>query len=561
MGTVLVSIGKDDDFAVFEVVQGKAFINAGPQGSNEAAEFLIGEDLIQMLLFNVQGFAAEGKDSLETTIPALLGAAACGITFHDEELVILPVASGAAGELADQRSGLQLAGFTDVVTGFAGSFPGLGGTHRLGDDGVGNFLVFQVVQPVQQLLGNDGFHSGAHFTVAEAALGLAFKLGILDHGGQDTGEAFAEIFTCQVVILFLQQADAAGIIVEALCKGGFKTGLVGAALRCVDVVDIREEAFGVAVGILDGSTADDRVTLAFNIDDIFLQGVFAGIQITDIIGNASVIAEDTGAAVRIGNPLIREGDADAAVQVRQLLQAAGDSFSMEADVLENLVVRKETNQGALFTGVAENFQRTFGLAGVDFAGGGIHSAGEGHTVMGPVEEDVDGEPLAQGVDDAGADAVETAGIVIVLTVELAAGMKHGEDDFNAGLVHGRVVVHGHAAPVVIDAGGAVLVQGDGHFGSEAVGRFVDGVVHDLPQEMVKAAGRSSTDIHAGAHTHSLQAFQHLDITGIIGLGCHGFTPLGLSTKGPNDDSILYHKMCLKRKGNTRFCKLYSLQNQ
>jgi len=32
---------------------------------------------------------------------------------------------------------------------------------------------------------------------------------------------------------------------------------------------------------------------------------------------------------------------------------------------------------------------------------------------------------------------------------------------------------------------------------------------------------------------------------------------GFHTKGPNDDSILYHKMCPKRKGNTRLCNRFS----
>ena len=169
---------------------------------------------------------------------------------------------------------------------------------------------------------------------------------------------------------------------------------------------------------------------------------------------------------------------------------------------------------------------------MDFAGGRIRLTGEGHAVMGPVEEHIDGEPLAQRVNDAGTDAVETTGIVIVFTVELAAGVQHGEDDFHTGLVHGGMFIHGHAATVVINAGGAVLVKRDGDFRSEAVGRFVNRIVHDFPQKVMQTAGRGCTDIHAGAHTHSLQAFQHLDITGIIGLGCHGFTPLGLSHERP-----------------------------
>ena len=82
--------------------------------------------------------------------------------------------------------------------------------------------------------------------------------------------------------------------------------------------------------------------------------------------------------------------------------------------------------------------------------------------MGPVEEHIDGEPSAQGVDNAGTDAVQAAGIVVVLVVELASGMQDGEDDFHAGLMQGRVVVHGHAAAVIPDTGGTVLVQGDRH---------------------------------------------------------------------------------------------------
>ena len=158
--------------------------------------------------------------------------------------------SGAAGQLADQRRRLQLACLAYVVPGLAGGFPGLVGANGFGHDGGSDFLVLQVVQPVQQLLGDDGFHSGAHLTVAQTPLGLALKLGILDHGGQDTGEPLPEILTGQVVVLFLQETDPARIIIEALGEGSFETGLVSAALRGVYIVDIREETFREAVGIL-----------------------------------------------------------------------------------------------------------------------------------------------------------------------------------------------------------------------------------------------------------------------------------------------------------------------
>ena len=301
---------------------------------------------------------------------------------------------------------------------------------------------------------------------------------------------------------------------------------MGAALGCVDVVDIGEKAFGEAVGILDGGAADDGVPFALDIDDIFLEGVLAGVEVADVVLDAAVIAEDPGAAVRVRDALVREGDADAAVQVGQLLQAAGDGFGLETDVFKDLIVREEADQGALLPGVAQDFQRACRMTGEDLAGGGIHFAGEGHAVVGPVQENVDGEPLAQRVHDGSADAVETAGIVVILVIEFAAGVENGEDDFDAGLVHGGMLIHGHAAAVVPDTGGAVLMKRDGNFGSETVGGFVDGVVHNLPQQMVKAAGRGRADIHTGAHTDGFEAIQHLDVTGVVGLGCqwvHSFS--------------------------------------
>ena len=394
---------------------------------------------------------------------------------------------------------------------------------------------------LRMLSRHNGFHGGTHFAVAQASLGLAFELGILDHGGQDAGQPFAEILAREVVVLFLQQADPAGVVVEALGEGRFEAGFVGAALRGVDIVDVGEKALGIAIRILDGGAADDGVALSLDIDDVLLQGVLTGVQVTDVVNDAAVIAEDAGTVFRVGNPLVREGDLYAAVEVGKLLQAAGDGLGMETDVLKDLVIREETHQGAFLPGVTEDFQGTDGLAGMDLPGGGIRLAGEGHAVMGPVEEDVDGEPFAQRIDDTGADAVKAAGIVIILVVEFAARVQNGEDDLHARDVHGRVVVHGHAASVVPDAGGAVLMQGDGYFRREAVGGFVDRVVHDLPQQVVQAAGRGGADIHAGTHADGLETLQHLDIPGIISLGRHGFTPSG-QWESPNVNTILYHKM-------------------
>ena len=98
--------------------------------------------------------------------------------------------------------------------------------------------------------------------------------------------------------------------------------------------------------------------------------------------------------------------------------------------------------------------------------------------------------LRQRVDDAGADAVEAAGGLVVALLELPAGVEHREDHLERALLRLRVLVHRDAAPVVRDGdGGAVGVKRHRDVRCVAVHRLVDGVVEDLPDEMVQPGGR------------------------------------------------------------------------
>ena len=50
---------------------------------------------------------------------------------------------------------------------------------------------------------------------------------------------------------------------------------------------------------------------------------------------------------------------------------------------------------------------------------------------------------------------------------------------------------------------------------EAARRLVDGVVHDLPQNVVQPLHARRTDVHAGAQAHRVQPFEDLYVLGII----------------------------------------------
>ncbi len=130
--------------------------------------------------------------------------------------------------------------------------------------------------------------------------------------------------------------------------------------------------------------------------------------------------------------------------------------------------------------------------------------------------DFDAHPLAEGVDDACADAVQTRGDFVAAAAELAAGVQHGHDDLERGLLHLWLQVDGDTPTVVRDGDRAVSV--DGHLDTVVVAgeRLVDGVVDELVDHVVQAVDIGVADVHARSAPNSLEAFEHLNIrAGVI----------------------------------------------
>ena len=123
------------------------------------------------------------------------------------------------------------------------------------------------------------------------------------------------------------------------------------------------------------------------------------------------------------------------------------------------------------------------------------------------------ELLRQRIDDAGADAVQAAGGLVVARLELAAGVQGREDHLEGALLRLRMLVDRNAAAVVRDRDrrlpSSCSVTRDVR--GVAVHRLVDGVVEDLPDEMMQAGGADAADIHAGTLADGLEPFENGDV--------------------------------------------------
>src|SRR5262249_54111268 len=154
-------------------------------------------------------------------------------------------------------------------------------------------------------------------------------------------------------------------------------------------------------------------------------------------------ATGVGQVERLPGHLVLEGDLQSAVDVTHVLQAGLDDLRVEVRGLEDLRVGLEIDDRPVAAGGANFFKVRSRLA-----------APVGLPPLAAVGADGGDELLRQGVDDGGADAVQTAGVeVVVVVAELAAGVQHGQDHFQAGPLELGVDIDGDAAAVVLHGDG------------------------------------------------------------------------------------------------------------
>ena len=209
----------------------------------------------------------------------------------------------------------------------------------------------------------------------------------------------------------------------------------------------------------------------------------------------------------------RPADLDAAEQVGLGARHAEEARGLEGGALaEDLLVGLEAHLGAapVLDG-AQLLQLALRLA-----------AAEGHGVELLAAGDLHLELLGQRVDDGDADAVQAAGGVVDLAVELAARVQRGHDHFEGGLrLELGMRIDGDAAAVVGDGEEPVGLHLHLDPGGVAGHRLVHGVVDHLGEQVVERLLVGAAHVHAGPAAHRLEAFEHLDVGSRIALPALG----------------------------------------
>ena len=423
------------------------------------------------------------------------------VALDDEDLRQRRILDRAVGELAGQQGVLQRGLAAGEVARLARRLAGPGRRYRLVDDLVG--LLRVLLEEVAQLLVDDGADEALDPGVAELRLGLALELRVAQLDRDHRREALADVLAGEVrVLALLEQALLLRVAVDRAGQGGAEAAEVRAALVRVDVVGEGEDGLLVGGVPLHRHLDGPLLGLALDEDDLLVDGVLVLVEVDDEVADAAVVLELGALALA---PLVDQDDPHATREEGRLAQALLEHVPFEVERLEDLGVGAEGDRRAGLLRRRALLQRALGRPAL--------------VVLRPdvaVALDVDVQRLRQRVDHGHPDPVQAAGDLVAPAVpELPAGVQHGEDDLDGGLL-----LLGHdgdrdAAPVVDHRDRAVGM--DRHLDGVAVAGqgLVHRVVYDLVDEVMQAPRAGRPDVHPGALADSLEPFEDGDVLGVV----------------------------------------------
>ena len=220
--------------------------------------------------------------------------------------------------------------------------------------------------------------------------------------------------------------------------------------------------------------------------------------------DSAFILHDLGAVLRSVS-FIGQDDPYTGVEEGLFAESLMQCFESILNGVEDLVIRKESDRCSGRLAGPDHFQIRLRFA-----------AGESLTVYLPVVRiDGDFQPLGEGVYDRSADAVQTSGEMISLAAEFSSRMKHRINDCDSGQSDLGLNADRNTSSVVGDFDDLSRKDLYIDLGAVSCKCLIDGVVHDLIHQMMKACRSGRSDIHTGTLAYSFQSFKDLNVGSVV----------------------------------------------
>src|SRR5262245_48438024 len=354
------------------------------------------------------------------------------------------------------------------------------------------------VERVLERRAHDAVDERRHLRVVEALLRLALELRVRDLDGEHRDQALAHVLGGDREAARHEVVDRQ-VVAHRLREAGAEAVLVRPARRGRDAVHEGEDALVRRLGPRERGVQVEVVLLLVDREDLARERRRAALadDLPEVRPEPVIVAID---GLRAG-ALVVELDGEAAVEIRLRLERLRDALRVEADVGEDLRVGTEEDRRAAAAPRTDLLERPGRLPTRELL-----------LPLAAVAPDARDERLRERRHDRRADAVEAAGVVVVLRLELAGGVERREDQLERRLLVLRVAIDRDAAPVVGDRRRrTVRVERHRDAVGVAVHRLVDRVVDELPEEMMEPGRVDAADVHAGPPPDRLEAFEYEDV--------------------------------------------------
>jgi YidC/Oxa1 family membrane protein insertase len=338
-------------------------------------------------------------------------------------------------------------------------------------------------------------HDRARMNQGELGLGHLHR--------QHARQALAHVVAGGLHSCLLGELGFLDVAVEHARHRGAQAGEVCAAVLLRDVVGEADDVLLVGVVPLHRHIHADAFLFPLGAEDVGVQHGLRAIHVLD----EALHAAGEGEILLLADALIDHNDAHAVVQKGQLAQPAREDVVVEVHVAEYLARGEEMHFRAAFLARARHAQRRRG-----------HAVGELQLMHLAVAPDGQPQPAGERVHDRDAHAVQAAGHLVGIRVELAAGVQLGHHDLGRRALELVVLFDAgrDAAAVVQHRYRIVGMDGDHDLVAEARQGLVHGVVHHLEHHVMQPRTvRGVANVHAGALAHRLQALQDLDAVGAV----------------------------------------------
>src|SRR5712691_9962435 len=493
--TVDVRIGHENNLVIAQFSGVEIVLaDAGPERGDDGANFFVPQHFVVARLFDVEDFSLERQDGLVLAVASLLRRPAGRFTLNDEQLAPRRIALLAIGEFSRQAARIHRGFAARQFARLAGRFARARRFDALADDAPRDGGV--LVEPLAEFFVHELFDVALDVAV-QFALGLPFKLRLRQAHAHHGNQAFADVVTGDgdFVLLFSEHSRGRSEVVDRARKRGAKTGEMRAAIDGVDGIGEGKNVFTVSVVVLERDFDFDVAALALHVDRRIMQRGFAAIQMFYEFRDPAREPEFRG----LFRALIGKRNLQALIQKSQLAQALRERIEAVDGLIKNagVWVKSDFRAGlACLAGLLQLGGRLAFLVGLF-----PHLA---------IALNFQLQPVGKRVDHGNAHAVQAAGNFVGLAVEFSARMQQRHYHFHRGALFRLVHVHGNAAAVVHHSDGLVGVHGDVDLIGVAGQRFVYGVVHHFPDEMVQAHLSRRADVHCGAQAHGFESAENFD---------------------------------------------------